>query len=46
LMDLKAPFRAGTKIQMTLRFRDAKGTERTQDVAVPVSLAAPAAHGH
>jgi periplasmic copper chaperone A len=46
LMDLKAPFRAGTKVQMTLRFRDAKGAERTQDVAVPVSLAAPAAHGH
>ena len=46
LMDLKAPFRAGTKVRMTLRFRDAKGAERTQDVAVPVSLAAPAAHGH
>jgi copper(I)-binding protein len=46
LMDLKAPFRAGTRIQMTLRFRDAKGAERTQEVAVPVSLTAPTAHSH
>ena len=46
LMDLKAPFRAGGSIRMTLRFRDARGTERTQDVTVPVALAAPAGHGH
>ncbi|MBC7803823.1 MAG: copper chaperone PCu(A)C [Candidatus Parcubacteria bacterium] len=46
LMDLKAPFRAGGSIRMTLRFRDAKGAERTQEVTVPVALAAPAGHGH
>ncbi|MEJ5989551.1 copper chaperone PCu(A)C [Ramlibacter sp. PS3R-8] len=46
LMDLKAPFRAGGSIRMTLRFRDAKGAERTQDVTVPVALAAPGGHGH
>jgi periplasmic copper chaperone A len=46
LMDLKAPFKAGTSVRMTLRLRDAKGVERTQDVTVPVSLAAPAGHGH
>jgi periplasmic copper chaperone A len=46
LMDLKTPFRAGASIRMTLRLRDAKGAERTQDVTVPVSLAAPASHGH
>jgi copper(I)-binding protein len=42
LMDLKAPMRAGSSIRMTLRLRDAKGAERTQEVAVPVSLTAPA----
>ena len=46
LMDLKTPFRAGGQVRMTLRFRDAKGGERTQDVAVPVSQAAPAGHTH
>ena len=46
LMDLKAPFRAGSSIRMTLRFRDAKGAERTQDVTVPVAPAAPAGHGN
>ena len=46
LMDLKAPFRAGSNVRMTLRFRDAKGAVRTQDVTVPVSLAAPSGHGH
>lgn len=45
LMDLKAPFRAGGSIRMTLRFRDAKGAQRTQDVTVPVALVAPAGHG-
>lgn len=45
LMDLKAPFRVGSNIRMTLRFRDAKGAERTQDVTVPVAAAAPAGHG-
>ena len=46
LMDLKTPFRAGASIRMTLRLRDAKGAEKTQDVTVPVSFAAPASHGH
>ena len=46
LMDLKGPFRAGASIRMTLRFRDAKGAERTQEVTVPVALAAPGGHGH
>jgi copper(I)-binding protein len=46
LMDLKAPFRAGGSVRMTLRFRDAKGAERTQEVTVPVSMAAPSGHGH
>ena len=46
LMDLKAPFRAGTSVRMTLRFRDARGAERTQEVTVPVAQAAPSGHGH
>jgi periplasmic copper chaperone A len=46
LMDLKAPFRAGSSVRMTLRFRDAKGAVRTQEVALPVTLAAPSTHGH
>lgn len=46
LMDLKAPFRAGSSVRMTLRFRDAKGAERTQQVTVPVALAAPSGPGH
>jgi copper(I)-binding protein len=46
LMDLKAPFRAGNSIRMTLRFQDAKGAERAQDVTVPVSLTAPETHRH
>lgn len=44
LMDLKAPFKAGTKIAMTLRFRDAAGQVKTLPVSVPVSMAAPAGH--
>jgi periplasmic copper chaperone A len=46
LMDLKAPFRAGSSVRMTLRFRDVKGTVRTQDVTVPVSMAPPSGHTH
>ena len=45
LMDLKAPFKPGSSIAMTLRFRDAKGAERKQQVSVPVTAAAPA-HKH
>lgn len=43
LMDLKAPFRTGGHIAMTLRFRDAKGQLRPLEVRVPVRLTAPPA---
>jgi periplasmic copper chaperone A len=45
LMDLKAPFKPGSTIAMTLRFRDAKGAERKLPLNVPVATAAPA-HKH
>jgi copper(I)-binding protein len=41
LMDLKAPFKAGGEIRMTLRLRDAKGVERKLPVTVPVATGAP-----
>ena len=41
LMDLKAPFKPGSRIAMTLHFRDAKGMARQLAVSVPVSQAAP-----
>ena len=41
LMDLKAPFKPGSHIPMTLRFRDAKGQESKLAVSVPVSAAPP-----
>jgi hypothetical protein len=41
LMDLKAPFRAGTQIRMTLRFKDARGKEQALPVTVPVSVTPP-----
>jgi periplasmic copper chaperone A len=44
LMDLKAAFRAGTRIPMTLQFRDVKGKQRALQVSVPVAAAAPAPH--
>ena len=43
LMDLKAPFKPGSHIPMTVRFRDAKGQESKLVVSVPVSSAPPAA---
>lgn len=43
LMDLKAPFKPGSRIAVTLRFRDAAGAERKLPVSVPVKAAAPAA---
>lgn len=43
LMDLKAPFQAGTQFPLTLRFRDAKGAEKTLRVTVPVTMRGPAA---
>jgi copper(I)-binding protein len=45
LMDLQAPFKPGSTIAMTLRFRDAKGAERQLAVSVPVSASAPV-HKH
>jgi copper(I)-binding protein len=45
LMDLKAPFRAGTHIAVTLRFRDARGAEKLLPVSVPVVAGMPR-HGH
>jgi periplasmic copper chaperone A len=41
LMDLKAPFQAGSHITMTLRFRDAQGKVDTLQVPVPVQVTAP-----
>lgn len=43
LMDLKAPFKPGSQVPMTLRFRDAGGKESRLAVSVPVSLTPPAA---
>jgi copper(I)-binding protein len=40
-MDLKAPFKAGSEIRMTLRLRDAKGVEQKLAVTVPVLAGAP-----
>jgi periplasmic copper chaperone A len=42
LMDLKAPFRSGTSVPMTLQFRDARGKPRELKVSLPVATAAPA----
>jgi periplasmic copper chaperone A len=46
LMDLKAAFRAGTQVPLTLQFRDARGKPRELKVSLPVANAAPAAHKH
>ena len=43
MMDLKAPFKPGSHVPMTLRFRDAKGRESSLAVSVPVSVAPPPA---
>ena len=45
LMDLKAPFKPGSTIAMTLRFRDAQGAERKLPLSVPVASVAPT-HKH
>jgi copper(I)-binding protein len=42
LMDLKMPLRKDTTIPLSLVFKDAKGVQTTQDVRVPVQMAAPA----
>ena len=44
LMDLKAQFKPGLLVPLTLRLRDAKGVERTLDVSLPVAVAAPSPH--
>jgi len=46
LMDLKAAFRAGTQVPLTLQFRDAGGKPRELKLSVPVAHAAPAPHPH
>ena len=46
LMDLKAAFRAGTHVPLTLQLRDGQGQARTLEVAVPVHNAPPGAHKH
>ena len=43
LMDLQDPFKAGTQIPFTLRFRDAKGKESTVQLRVPVQATPPRA---
>jgi periplasmic copper chaperone A len=44
LMDLKAPFKAGSRIMLNLRLRDAKGKVAIVAVPVPVQASAPRAH--
>ncbi|NML42800.1 copper chaperone PCu(A)C [Ramlibacter sp. G-1-2-2] len=46
LMDLKAQFKPDLRVPLTLRFRDAKGAERTTTVSLPVAMAAPMMHKH
>src|SRR5262249_4528306 len=41
LMDLQDPFKAGTQIPFTLRFKDAKGQVSTVQLRVPVQAAPP-----
>lgn len=41
LMDLKAQFRPGTSIPLTLQFRDARGATRLLKLSLPVASAAP-----
>ena len=41
LMDLKAPFQAGSQVRMSLRFQDAKGRTRKLQVDVPVRATPP-----
>ena len=43
LMDLQAPFRNGSRIPMTLRFKDARGKLTKLLVTVPVLAGPPAA---
>jgi copper(I)-binding protein len=45
LQDLKAPLVAGSRVPLTLVFRDARGAERKLEIQVPVSARAPGAAG-
>jgi copper(I)-binding protein len=42
MMQLKSPLKAGSQIPLTLRFRDAKGGEKTLELSVPVAATPPA----
>jgi hypothetical protein len=44
LMDLKAAFREGTQVPLTLQFRDGKGRAREMKVSLPVAREMPHAH--
>ena len=46
MMDLKQPLPKGSTVPLTLRFKDAKGTESQMELVVPVSAVAPAADAH
>jgi copper(I)-binding protein len=46
LMDLKAQFKPGLAVPLALRLKDARGVERTLQVSLPVSAAAPMQHKH
>ena len=46
MMDLKQPLSKGSTVPLTLRFKDAKGTESKIELVVPVSAVAPAADAH
>jgi copper(I)-binding protein len=46
LMDLQGPFTPGSRIAMTLRFRDGQGKVSTLQVPVPVRASAPAPTDH
>jgi copper(I)-binding protein len=46
LMDLKAPLMKDSSVALTLTFKDAKGVESQQQIAVPVSTGMPQGSGH
>jgi hypothetical protein len=45
LMDLKVPLQKDSTIPLTLSFKDSKGVQSTQELQVPVRVAAPAEAG-
>lgn len=46
LMDLKVALQKDSTIPLTLTFKDSKGVQSTQELRVPVRVAAPAEVGH